>query len=368
MKNETSDTNDTVTVRTSAKDVDTPVVTTQAPDASKSVNLDGAELPDTHSHSPYSEPPKSKKKLFIALAAALVIILAGVAAVYFLLLQRPAETAKETDPLAAATKFASPQALVDAVEPDLDGVVTEVAGKTGVSAYDADGYYIYGAPVYKESGDQFGVLPLTVTGGGYVSDSVKAAANYAALTDFFKNHKFAERVTDSDIAGPVSDADDDVRYDDYAEYESSNLLCTIYHADATPTLLAAHIVGIGCADKASYAEAKRVLQPFYESYIKVNKEVSKNLEFGLQKQSNGSSEYNYALLYQDDDAQFDKDEEVKSLVGYYYKKAGDRNWTHFMTMKIGEVPYCATFNTEVLRQAFAGIDCYDEASQRDSRI
>lgn len=369
MKNETPDDKERIAVNTRPSSSERPAPSMHFPDTSKSVNLEGTELPEARDQLPYSKPPKSKKKLFVvAVAVAVLIIAAGVAAVYFLLMQQPAQSDNDTDPLAAATKFETPQRLVEAVEPDLDGTVVEVKSSTGVSAVDGDGIYAYGVPSYKAGDAKFRVLPLEMTGTAYKSNSVSAAKNYSALKQFFESNKFAKKFSDANAPGTVSDVNDAVNYVAYAEYESSSLLCMIRHADATPTKANAHIVGVGCADKASYGKAVAKLQPFYKAYTDSGSIFSDNLAFGFLEEVEREGGYKYAKIYQEDDKQFDTVEDAKQLTGLYVQSPGKSDWSYFTVFTVDTVPMCAAYNSDTLKNVFKGFNCYDEATQKYAQV
>lgn len=301
-----------------------------------------------------------RKSLLVAGIVLALLVVSAVA--YTTLFNKPVQK-DANDPLAAATVFESPQALVDEAVPNLKGSVLEPGLSNGVGAYDADGYYIYAAPAYKVPGTDFAVLPLTSTGQGYIGDSERSAANYESLVKFFVDNEFVEKRAESNMLGTVAATEDYVRYERLAEYESSNLLCRIHHVDATPTRLAGHLVSIGCADKASYGDAAKGMKPFYEAYKRSNSDTSADLVFGLQASGN-NNEYAYALLYQEDARQFDTSGEVTSLTGYYYMAKDDAEWTYVDTIKTSETPYCSLFAREPLKKAFAGVDCFDDASQQ----
>ncbi len=332
--------------------------------ADRSIDL-AIEQGDASSNELIVRRHESRRLFWVALLLILVVVVAAASMLLFVVLQQAKKPT--TDPLAAATHFDSAQKLIETVQPYLAGKVMEVKASSGVSALDVNGYYVYGAPIFKEDDSKFSVLPTTVTGSGFISDSTQANTNYESLADFFTTNKFVERLSQANVKGTVSDTDEDIEYIKYAEYESSAQLCAIRHADATPTKLAAHIVSVGCADKASYADAAKALQPFYNSYIEGNSEVASNLVFGLL-QKGGSGGYNYQLLYQEDAGKFSDGEKMTSLIGYYYKKSNDANWTYLTSTRVDEVPYCSEFKTDVLKKAFKDVDCYDDQSQKESTV
>lgn len=372
MKNETPD-NNLVTVRTqsSTKDIEAPATGSQFPDASKSVNLESDDAPDVQQQQPYGKLPGSKKKLYIALAIGIAIIGAGIAAVYFLLLQQPAQTDKNTDPLAVATKFDSPQALVDAIEPDLKGQVLIVAKESrGLSAADAEGYGIYAPPVYREEGEKFGNLPLEASGVGYKSNSEVAKSNYEAMLQFFKDNRFKQIVNKKNVTG-IASATESANYESYAEYESLDMVCAIRHTDASGTTLKSHATDVGCASKASYRAAADRLQVFYTAYTAENPDKNNNLTFGFVDQGKGKDGFEYALLYQQDQSQFTEEDDslVGGLIGYYLRESGDDKWHYFMGIQSGiGLLECSEFDSDALKSAFSGLPCFDEVAGKKSSI
>lgn len=356
MKNETHDSD-------TPKTQEQPISDTQS-----SSQLEEArhEVPVTSGEARLAQPadkPRNSKKKSVVIVAMVLLIIALAAVFYFLLAHKTPQSNKDADPLAAASKFESPQALVDAIEPEFKGSVFTAQSTTGVSAVDSDGIYAYGAPVYKVDGAKFSVLPLTISGFAYKSSAAVAEDNYVALKSFFEQNKFVKKYAAANEPGTVSDTGEAVNYIAYAEYESRDLLCAIRHADATPTKAKAHIVGIGCANKESYSQASQKLQPFYKAYTASGDIYSDNLVFGFLRESTGANGYKYATIYQEDDKQFSVGEEAKSLTGLYYQMPNKSEWTYFTINTVNSLPYCASYNSDVLKQAFKGYKCFDEATQ-----
>jgi len=326
------------------------------------------EAPVASSTDSSAQPQRSKKKLWMIVGVVVLILALVAAAASYFLMQKSDQTDKDADPLAAATKFESPQALVDEVEPELQGVVMEVKASTGVSATDSNGNYAYGAPVYRASGAKFGVLPLTVTGSAYKGNSVAAAENYAALKQFFETNKFVKKYSAVNAPGTTSDVSAAVNYVAYAEYESSDLLCAIRHVDASSTSVGAHVASIGCSDKDSYGEAARKLQPFYGAYIASGSDVSDDLVFGFLRETDGADGYKHAVIYQEDDKQFDDGVEAEQLTGLYVQEPGKSDWKYFTVTTVDSVPVCSDYKTDVLKNAFKGYECYDDKSQKTATV
>jgi hypothetical protein len=331
-----------------------------------------APVPATDSTSPDSgestippqKPPKKSRK-WLLIAAAIVVLVVGSGVAYYLLVMQPTGSKTTDDPLAAATKFSSPQELVSEVKPTLNGTVMLVAVGDGVSAETADGYGVYSAPSYLVPGKKFLSLPEAVDGAGYKGDSVAAAANYRSLVEFFETNKFKKIVENDGGVAPISAYDTGV-YVAYAEYESSDMLCAIRHADASQTGLKAHISGIGCAEKASYRAAADKLQPFYDAYADGESYKEPVLLGGLVIQP-GADGYQNAVVYIEDSSQFEAEEENQnySFKGLYYKAQGESKWIYYNGYE-GDTSsfFCSSYDSDVLKKAFKGIGCYDDKLQK----
>jgi hypothetical protein len=320
---------------------------------------------------PWTTPQKRSKKPLLLLLAVIVLLITGVAAWYFLIyLPDQAKDAKQ-DGASAATKFASTQALLDAVKPDLKGALIATTGESyGLSATDANGFAAYGVASYRVGDSKFNVLPATANGVGYKGDSVVAKGNYESLTKFFEANKFKKVMSLNDASGPVS-VGDLGSYVSYAEYESPDLLCAISHADASGTSLKAHVAGVGCASKASYKEAADTLQPFYASYVDKTNDMSNDYVFGFVDYGKGLNGYEYTLLYQQDESKNDGEADGLngSSIGYYYKTQSEDKWVYYDATEPGTglLP-CVDFKTDISKQAFNGLGCFNLETQKESVV
>lgn len=316
---------------------------------------------------PWAVPLKRSKKPLIALTA-IVVLVAGIAAWYFLVFL-PSQ-AKDDKEATTATQFESTKALVGQISPDLKGSSVSIREATGVSAVDSEGNYVYGAPVYKPNGFAYGSLPLEVEGVAYVGNSDVSSKNYELLKRFFEDNNFTKRFSTANVPGYISDTDDAVNYIAYAEYESNKFLCSVYHADATSISLKGHVVSMGCADKASYVQAAKGLQPIYEAYRKGEKDVSDKLVFGFVREKSGADGFKYAVIYQEDEnvSFVGREDSPAALTGLYYQAPGQSDWTYFMITPVDSQPSCASYNSDVLKKAFSGHQCYDEAAKKDSTV
>jgi len=300
-----------------------------------------------------------RRLLFIALALFIVAVVTIIGGSLALINRAKQPTA---NPLAASTKFGSPKALVDKVEPSLKGQVMEAVVVNGVGGVNKDGFYAYSIPSHRVSGEKFDVMPLVATGTGYTGDSIIVNNDYATLIKFFTANKFVKNQEVSGVLGLASDAGD-ASYVTGAEYESSDLLCDVRRTDATSTALRAHTVSVGCADKDSYKQAVDVLRPFYDAYVKDKSNASNNLTFGML-QTGETDGYKYAMIFQDDDNESDDSQTPHSSTGYYYHAPDVGEWTYLTTVSMGHAPVCSIYNTDTLKKAFKGTICYEKQTSK----
>lgn len=243
------------------------------------------------------------------------------------------------------------------VKPNLTGQVLDTVISSGIGGKTADGYGTYGVPAYKVGNRSYVNLPAQSTGVGYKGDSTVESTNYQALVDFFKANKFKLVSSGTDTNGPLNWSDNTVNFVSYATYESSNLLCMIWHVDASPTPVAAHIASLGCADKSSYETAANVLDPFYAAYNGGDIKAGKDTTFGFPTISSGADGYQNAVVLQQDPNQLDG-QQAEVL---YYKAPNKTTWNYFMNTR-GELS-CAAYSTDTLKKAFKGLPCDDATTQ-----
>ncbi|MDB5176343.1 MAG: hypothetical protein JWN75_11 [Candidatus Saccharibacteria bacterium] len=306
---------------------------------------------------------KSKKKLIIFLVLALLVIGVAIAAVVYYVVPKytAPKVVKDDTGYATATKFESAKKLIDQVNPNLKGGVVQVAEATGFGGKTADGFGAYSVPVYKVGDRKYSNLPGATTGASYKGSSTEAASNYTALTTFFKKNNFKQLTSGKDTKGINQWFSSELQYVSYATYESSNLLCMIWHVDATPTSVKNHVTSVGCADKSSYEAAAKELDQYYTAYAKGTTGGSE-VVLGMPMVSLGADNtYINAVVYQEDPDQLDT-----QFQGLYYKTNGQKEWTYF-TGAYGLLS-CTEYNTDVLKKAFKGFSCYVDASKSYSTV
>ncbi len=278
------------------------------------------------------------------------------------------KTAKPT-PTSSTTHFSSATDLISqATASEIKGDVLDPAKNTNQGGISAEGFTTYSLPSYKVANNNYENFPTEGTGQGYITNSVAADQNYKQFIQFFKDNHFTKLSTASG-SGPIS-IYDDVNFVSYAVYGSVEMLCAIWHVDASATALKQHVTSIGCASKDSYTKAADIIKPFYESYTK-NDKARKNLVFSVPTISNGKDGYKNAFVYIEDgtgDIPDLEDKTVPSMNGYYYMQPGNGTWTFFAALDTRKSIYCSAFDTPVLQKAFNGVDCINSTTDTPSSI
>ncbi|MDQ5982742.1 MAG: hypothetical protein QG549_739, partial [Patescibacteria group bacterium] len=144
----------------------------------------------------------------------------------------------------------------------------------------------------------------------------------------------------------------------YATYESKNMLCMIWHADATSTEIGNHVSSIGCAEKSDYEKAAKELDPFFVAYKTGYSKSTKDLTLGFPYVEDGASGYKHAVLFVQDPTLL----EGQQSEGLFYKSANDKDWRFFINAR--GVLNCIDYNTDVLKKAFTNLPCYDGSVQK----
>lgn len=307
----------------------------------------------------YKKPNPAKKWLVIILAILLIAAIAW--AVYYFVSSAmvPKESAKDTP-----THFASAKALVDQATQPLDGESVDVYLTNGLGGKTVDGLGVYGMASKKIGDRKFANLPTKSTGAGYRGDSATAAKDYAALVTFFKDNRFHLVSSGTDASGPISWTSDNISYISYATYSSDDVLCMVWHADASQTKIAAHVASIGCGDTSSYEAAAKELDAFYTAYAKslTGDTNSGGIVLGNPEVTKGADGYERAVLYQENP----KELEDIQFEGLYYREVGQKDWSYFLGTH--GLVYCSEFDTAAVQKAFKDTECENESTQAVEKV
>lgn len=297
----------------------------------------------------------------VALALLMIVAVIGLAYAAVLIQQKSVQQNDKKQ----ATQYESPNKLVSSIAPYLKGKSPNISAVNSLGGSTASGTLLYVLPPSKPAGVQFYVLPLQSAGAGAVADSIVSTENYKQLVKFFTDNHFGLVKNENGNSQPLSLSRDMVVVS-YAVYESPNYLCSVSHVDASGTELANHLVGLGCADKASYASAAKNLAAFYNTYKGSNSNVTANIVLGMltqKEQTNGDS---YAILYQEDAKNAASTDGTQYFNGYYYKASSDQSWKLLKSTNVAID--CSEFNSGVLKKAFSGVDCYSSTSQALGKV
>lgn len=317
----------------------------------------GDEQPTTEEASPKKEP--GSKRLVITVATIIMaLIIIGAIAIFVLQSSFFNQKSQEATGYESATRFAKAETLIDTAKASLRGTVVDIVSFSGLGGKTNDGYGAYGVAPYRSGDHKFKNLPTTSAGASYKGDSVVASENYKKLDDFFKKNMFKQLSSGKDATGPIAWTASDVKYASYATYESADVVCMIWHVDASGTPIGAHVASIGCGEKSSYDVAAKALEPFYAAYTKDEAAPSDKIILGNPKTASSNTKgYDVAVVYQEDSTQIDSQFE-----GLYYKESGKNEWTYFL----GSYGWleCTDFDTDVLKKAFDGFNCHDATSDK----
>lgn len=307
-----------------------------------------------------------QKRKLLLLAGALVLLVVLVVSLGRLL----AELNGASNTEESATHFSSAKALIADLSPQLNGTAAYAVKRDGTGGTTQDGYLVYTLPTYQVAGTSFETSPTEGEGAGYFSNSAAASDNYKKLTAFFAENHFTLEKKNATDTSPLY-AKNNTTTISYAKYSSDNLLCAIWRSDLLLTPIGGQVTGVGCADKSSYKSLAKVLEPFYSVYLQANKGASDHLVFAAPVAGEGAANYEYAILHQEDSSKEFPYSKSISFRGYYYKKKADTSWKFFAvsqdTMTQNEIA-CSMINTDVLKQAFHGMKCYDNAAKKVTTV
>lgn len=328
--------------------------------SSETEDAPSTETIENSTSSPNAVDKPRKSKLWLIILAVTVVLAGAVIALYYFFFM-PESEQQSTVQQSKVLSFSSEQEIIDHVNTDLKGNKQVVTQTDGLGGQTKEGYIVYSPPAYKVPNADYKVLPVSSSGVGFVSDEDTARTNYSETEEFFKQNGFNAQNAVNDISGVISEDYQDVPFLFYSEFVSDDYLCAMFLADATSTPLKGHLYGVGCASMSSYDEASAALEPFYDAYVEADRDPADNAVFGLPTVQQGASNYEYAVVYQQDEGEY-----IGSLDGYYYHKVGEDRWTFFLITQ--GVPYCSVFDTKEAKQAFKGMKCFDEDAKTESKV
>lgn len=313
-----------------------------------------------------------KKKVWIPVVVAVALLLV---LLFVPLVPRKLPKVTELQPItlsdvSIATKFETPQKLVQRSTQDLDGRVKEATESKGSYGLDAGGLAVYKLPYHALQGKQFSVQPTEAYGVAFDGGIDQSDVNYQKLVAFFDANHFV-RVASNDGQKSYIGDNKAVKFESYAAYVSGEQLCAIWRAGIAETPEITQRVSVGCAMLANYEQAANAVAPFYDSYSKTDGKHDSILVFGAPEIANGANGYQRAALYQEDSRGVDQANSGNyAFQAIYYKAPNSKTWQYFgrVSSDTDEIIDCSKVNTDALRQAFSGMNCYDQATKKNNTI
>ncbi len=229
---------------------------------------------------------------------------------------------------------------------------------------------MYKLPYYALKGRQFSVQPTEAYGIAFDGDLDRSEVNYQKLVTFFDTNNFGRLAANEGQTAYIGE-DKAVKFVSYAVYVSGEQLCAVWRANTTVTPGNAQRVSVGCAALANYEKAADAASPFYDAYSKTDGKHDSTLVFGAPDISKGANGYQRAALYQEDSRGTDQANSGKyAFQAIYYKAPNSKTWQYFGRVSIDtdEIIECSKVNTDALRQAFSGLNCYDKATKKNNTI
>lgn len=323
---------------------------------------------------------KEDKKLLQKLKKKWPFIVAGVVVLLIALLFAPIypkqlPKVSELQPIklndvSLATKFESSKALVQKSIQDLGGMVKEATENDGSYGLDANGLAVYKLPYHTLKGKQFSVQPTEAYGIAFDGDIDQSDVNYQKLVTFFDTNNFVQLASKDGQKAYIGE-DKAVNFVSYAVYVSSEQLCAIWRANTTVIAENNQRVSVGCATQVNYENAANAVAPFYDTYSKTDGKHDSTLVFGAPDIYQGANGYRRAFLYQEDSLGADQANSGKyTFQAIYYQVPNSKAWKYFgrVADDTDELIECSKVNTDVLRQSFNGLYCFDKAANKNLTI
>lgn len=256
--------------------------------------------------------------------------------------------------------FENSKSLTESAVNGIEGELLDIDTIRGVGGT-TNGYVTYMSAPYKVEGASFYAMPLASSGIAFRSDSEQAEKDYALLKNFFIKNSFTHSYSDELIRRPAKWDGATLSILNQDSYTSDEFICLIQHADASNTPLAKHIVGIGCADRDSYAASSATLRPIYAAYVQESKSPSPSVVLGVISASISKNDYQYLITYQEDPS-ISNDYSL----GLYYKSDKENVWHFFKSYQ--QQPVCEDFNTPSLKIAFSGLGCVTKDTSQQKSV
>jgi len=224
------------------------------PDEEKQIDaeLNAIDFPIVTPPAHLSIQPKKKRHIVRNIIVTLLVLAFLAAASYVgWLLVKPLEPAKtDTSQINTTAAKLTAEKLIADIKPGILGEVKETAKDGGGSIAQT-----FNAPLFRPDGFEFSVRASTDSGFASYGTKVTIAGDLLAIGTALKAHGLTATILD-----PGSDTS---TYQ--ATYQSADITCAL--SDQKPYVSTQqYITTIGCADKTSYVENAKTLQPYYAVY------------------------------------------------------------------------------------------------------
>lgn len=346
------DNNDDTTTNT-----DKQLPTLDTATSQSAVDLDqGEHIVTTPVHLPIQAPSRNRKPLIWTLAIVIVLLLIGGGTLYFMTTTKSADETPvaSISPSPVAKKALAAQDIVAAIKAlTHTGTLATITKSDAISGQTGDGTYVYHAYPYQMATRKFATDPSIAYGTGTTGDTTAATADFSAFKTYLTNNGFTEAKEKTTVSDPTSIAS--------MRYTSPAVFCHLDQYDYSKSVdktakFRQSLVGLSCADVASYDSVAKPIDPIYQALVA-------NAKSGIIS-PDGYIPYLGTLTFIDGIDGYKTAAVDLSYVGapfgvgkeLLYQEPG-KGWASWMITQ--DALNCADLTTTVLKKAFAAQDCYD---------
>lgn len=280
----------------------------------------------------------SSRKVILILLPIALLLLAAMGVWYAVNSSKSVQNGTDTSNLneSVLANSSTSELLVDELSMLIKGDQIEVRTITEDGGRDQDGRTGYSVATYQPNGHTFAVYPKEHKGLMANGTPEVARNDLASIKTFLKNNGF----------NPLSSTQDDI-------YVSEEAVCSV-------DLFEMEIdnkdgVSVACGDISSYHANYQELLPFYDSYIRSGKAENEAADIAVISSldiKSGLEEYKSATVAFGNT--------IGGFTGLFYMTPESDNWVYFTGGH--NLPPCDAYNTEDLKKAFYGENCYDSAT------
>lgn len=299
-----------------------------------------------------------KKRLYVVLGMILLLVVVIVA----LIVKNAFFVTNNQEMTGESVTITSSDRAVDNVMNTTDGkAVIYVKQTAATGAQTSDGSIIYDFAPYQPDGFEYKTLPASGKGVGFALSAESATSQYTKMNDALRASGLSQKSTDTADAGGILSQKDSTLVS-YVVYTSKDTVCSLAHIDASRTVVRQHIVSVGCAEKAAYAEAAQAVAPLYAARNDTQKS-SEPQTFALLANEAGAEGYRRAAVFQTKSST-----SSERIVSFYYSDAKAQKWTYLTALGSDGMTPCSLYVGDAIKKAFKGTSCYDSSTKAVSVI